>query len=168
MPTLNKLTCTILLPPTDTPLPEYRRKYLDSSVSVYVPVPEIPILQAAPAFNIQLRSEDEWIAPGLAMFVYIDGYYQCNRSKRTPLSGSSALELRVRQKEEKLAGGGGGFVGREWRWVQLDVGMFTLYSPRQVYVRLTDCLLSLQNKPTGLLALTMICKSMWVRLRSLC
>ena len=125
MPILNKLTCTILLPPTDTPLPEYRRKYLDSSVSVYVPVPEIAVLQAAPAFNIQLRSEDEWLAPGLAMFVYIDGYYQCNRSKRTPLTGSSALELRVRQKEEKLAGGGGGFVGREWRWVQLYVGMFS-------------------------------------------
>jgi hypothetical protein len=136
MPTLNKLTCTILLPPTDTPLPEYRRKYLDSSVSVYVPVPEIPILQAAPTFNIQLRSEDEWLAPGLAMFVYIDGYYQCNRSKRTPLTGSSALELRVRQKEEKLAGGSGGFVGREWRWVQLDVGMFLLFLPRSA--RLCD------------------------------
>lgn len=36
---------------------------------------------------------------------------------------SSGIEMRVRQKEEKIAGGGGEFVGREWRWVQLDVGM---------------------------------------------
>lgn len=168
MPTLNKLTCTILLPPTDTPLPEYRRKYLDSSVSVYVPVPEIPILQAAPAFNIQLRSEDEWLAPGLAMFVYIDGYYQCNRSKCTPLTGSSALELRVRQKEEKVAGGGGGFVGREWRWVGLDVGIFLRFSLDWFMHALLTAIFLLQNKPVGLQVLTMTCKSMWARSRSLC
>ena len=63
------------------------------------------------------------------MFVYIDGRYQCNRSKRMPPPGSatgnggSGVEMRVRQKEEKVAGGGGDFVGREWRWVELDVGM---------------------------------------------
>jgi len=61
------------------------------------------------------------------MFVYIDGRYQCNRSKRMPLPGSGVrgegIEMRVRQKEEKVAGGGGEFVGREWRWVELDVGM---------------------------------------------
>ena len=125
MPTCNKISCAIILPPTDTPLPEYHRRYLDSSVSVYVPVPDIPILHAAPSFNIQLWT-DGYIAPGLAMFVYIDGRYQCNRSKRMPPPGSaksSGIEMRVRQKEEKIAGGGGEFVGREWRWVQLDVGM---------------------------------------------
>lgn len=61
------------------------------------------------------------------MFVYIDGCYQCNRSKRMPPPGSSAkgsgIEMRVRQNEEKIAGGEGEFVGREWRWVHLDVGM---------------------------------------------
>jgi hypothetical protein len=126
MPTCNKLSCAIILPPTDTPLPEYRLRYLDSSVSVYVPVPDIPILHAAPSFNIQLWSEG-YIAPGLAMFVYIDGHYQCNRSKRMPLPGSaggSGVDIRLRQKEEKVAGGEGDFVGREWRWVGLDVGMW--------------------------------------------
>lgn len=62
------------------------------------------------------------------MFVYIDGRYQCNRSKRMPppgsAKGSNGIEMRVRQKEEKIAGGGGEFVGREWRWVHLDVGMW--------------------------------------------
>lgn len=125
MPTLGHLTCNILLPPTDTPLPEYKRKYLDSSVSVYVPVPDIPVLEVAPAFNIYLSS-DAWLAPGLAVFVYIDGVYQCNRSRRTSSDGPSrgAVEVRLRQKEEKVAGGLGDFVGREWRWVALDVGMF--------------------------------------------
>jgi len=128
MPTCNKVSCAILLPPTDTPLPEYHRRYLDSSVSVYVPVPDVPILHAAPSFNIQLWT-DGYIAPGLAMFVYIDGRYQCNRSKRMPPPGSatgnggSGVEMRVRQKVVKVAGGGGDFVGREWRWVELDVGM---------------------------------------------
>lgn len=60
------------------------------------------------------------------MFVYIDGHYQCNRSKRMPPPGSaggSGIEMMLRQKEEKVAGGEGDFVGREWRWVSLDVGM---------------------------------------------
>jgi hypothetical protein len=136
MPTCNKISCAILLPPTDTPLPEYHRRYLDSSVSVYVPVPDIPILHAAPSFNIQLWT-DGYIAPGLAMFVYIDGRYQCNRSKRMPPPGSvtgngvemrrGGIEMRVRQKEEKVAGGEGEFVGREWRWVELDVGMCSYF-----------------------------------------
>lgn len=37
--------------------------------------------------------------------------------------GGSSVEIRLRQKEEKVAGGEGEFVGREWRWVGLDVGM---------------------------------------------
>jgi hypothetical protein len=103
MPTCNKISGAIILPPTDTPLPEYHRRYLDSSVSVYVPVPDIPILHAAPSFNIQLWT-DGYIAPGLAMFVYIDGRYQCNRSKRMPPpglgrgDGNGGIEMRVRQK----------------------------------------------------------------------
>ncbi|KAM0718506.1 hypothetical protein Q7P37_005576 [Cladosporium fusiforme] len=127
MPTLGHLSCNILLPPTDTPLPTYKHKYLDSSVSAYVPVPNIPILHAAPSFNIQLRS-NAWIAPGLAAFVYIDGVYHCNRSKRAPdigTPGGSGVEIRLRQREDKMAGprgqSSGDFVGREWRWVELGV-----------------------------------------------
>lgn len=126
MPTCNKITCTILLPPTDTPVPEYKRRYLDSSVSVYVPVPDIPILKAAPSFNIDLWTDD-YIAPGLAVFVFIDGLYQANRSKLVPPLGSqggSGVRMTLRQKEEKVAGGEGSFVGREWRWVQLGTGTF--------------------------------------------
>lgn len=131
MPTLNNLDCTILLPPTSTPLPEYRRRYLDSSVSAYIPVP-VPALPAAQPFAIRLRA-DNWVAPGLAAFVFIDGIYHANRSKRAPLLGSeggSAVEILLRQKEEKVAGAEQGmFVGREWRFGGLDVGMSTRQFP---------------------------------------
>jgi hypothetical protein len=104
MPTLSKIHCSIQLSPTNTPLPEYKRSYLDSGVSVYIPVPN---LGSAPSFNIHLKT-DVYIAPGLAMFVFIDGQYQCNRSKMMPPLGTKGgLEMRVRQKEEKVAGAEG-------------------------------------------------------------
>lgn len=62
------------------------------------------------------------------MFVYIDGLYQCNRSKHMPSPdspGGGRIEMKLRQKEEKVAGGEGNFVGREWRWVDLGVGMLS-------------------------------------------
>lgn len=62
--------------------------------------------------------------------MFIDGKYQCNRSKPAGGEGEGVgVELRLRQREEKVFHGGRGegergvFVGREWRWVELDVGM---------------------------------------------
>lgn len=132
MPKLGALTASILLPPTDAKLPEYKRVYRDSSVSCFVPVPNIPILHSAPSFGVEVKS-DSWIAPGISVFVFIDGVYQCNRNKRTPPQGSeggSGMSIRLRQKEEKYGTGSGqqpavsraDFVARNWKWVELDIG----------------------------------------------
>ncbi|KAI5289509.1 hypothetical protein KEM55_008804 [Ascosphaera atra] len=57
------------------------------------------------------------------MFVFIDGVYQCNRNRDDldklflAAPGSSGVNFRVRQKEEQV--GGGGWVGRPWRFEPL-------------------------------------------------
>jgi len=81
-------------------------------------------------FSIHLTSEG-YIASGLAMFVYIDGQYQCNRH-RTDLSMSeseaintgSHINFRVRQKEEPQTGTD--FIGRDWSFVPLRLGKIVL------------------------------------------
>lgn len=121
MPHLKQLTCSIELTPTNTKLEEYGTTYGDGHVSTYIAVPT-----HQRTFNIHLTS-DGYIAPGLAMFVYIDGAYQCNRNRRgllepgegVPNEGSQ-VEFRVRQKEERQADGG--FVGRDWSFHALNTG----------------------------------------------
>lgn len=121
MPSLKQLTCSIELGPGNTPLKEYGARYYDGAVETLIAVPETAI-----PFSIHVASEG-YIAPGLAVYVFIDGVYQCNRNKsigdsvgdRGDPTGCNA-EFRLRQKEEKLPDGS--FLGRGWSFAKLDVG----------------------------------------------
>ncbi|KAL8905714.1 MAG: hypothetical protein Q9207_002470 [Kuettlingeria erythrocarpa] len=117
MPTLKQLTCTVEWSASgpSLPLQEYGTAYSDGLVETYVALPPIPT-----PFSIRLKS-DGYIAPGLSLFVYIDGEYQCNRGRNNlqipaGLSPKKLTEVDfiVRQKEEPLPGGG--FMGRQWRF----------------------------------------------------
>lgn len=65
---------------------------------------------------------------GLAMFVYMDGEYQCNRNRRnlqipdeTMRPGRTEIDFRVRQKEELQSDGT--FVGQQWKFKELNIGL---------------------------------------------
>ncbi|KAL8670689.1 MAG: hypothetical protein Q9168_004793 [Polycauliona sp. 1 TL-2023] len=80
--------------------------------------------------QIRLRS-DGYIAPGLSMFVYIDGEYQCNRGRnnlKVPTSTTQKhhtnVDFVVRQKEESLSDGN--FLGRQWLFGNLDGASSTI------------------------------------------
>ena len=101
MPTLKHLTCNIEWAGSESTLEEYEVKYSDGYVECHVAVPSQP----AP-FLIHLK-QDRYISPGIAMFVYIDGEYQCNRNRvnlRVPEQSSRRqqceVDFKVRQKEE--------------------------------------------------------------------
>ena len=95
---------------------------MDGLVETFIAVPLIPT-----PFSIRLQS-DGYIAPGLSMFVYIDGEYQCNRGRNnlkipnelTPKHHTN-IDFVVRQKEEALAGGQ--FLGKQWRFEELPGGL---------------------------------------------
>ncbi|EDN04009.1 predicted protein [Histoplasma mississippiense (nom. inval.)] len=71
---------------------------------------------------------DGYIAAGLAMFVLMDGVYQCNRNRddlRQMAKSSDAttkfrdVNFRVRQREERLPNGG--WIGRPWRFAPFQL-----------------------------------------------
>jgi hypothetical protein len=120
MPSLKQLTCTIELGSSHTKVPEYGKDYGDGHVTSYIAVPSEEV-----NFSIHLTSQG-YIAPGLAMFVYMDGQYQCNRNRRglqVPATGVKdehvEVDLRVRQKESKQADGS--FLGRDWTFAGLNL-----------------------------------------------
>lgn len=123
MPTLKQLTCHVEWTPSDTPFREYGIGYGDGVVESYIAIPA-----GSTPFSISLRS-DGFIAPGLAMFVFIDGVYQCNRyrgdlqnsNKLTMDCLSDTVNFRVRQMEEHLPDGG--WIGRPWRFEPLNIGI---------------------------------------------
>src|SRR6266536_1346213 len=107
MPTLNRINCTVEWDNTKVPFKEYGIKYGDGVVDCFIAIPEAPV-----GFAIHLQSSG-YIAPGLAMFVYMDGIYQCNRNRfnlRLPSSDIPRklieVDFRVRQKEEHQTEGG--------------------------------------------------------------
>ncbi|KAF4536547.1 Zinc finger zz-type protein [Lasiodiplodia theobromae] len=113
MPTLKQLTCTLEKEPSRTPLTEYSTSYSDGFVETYVAVPD-----ERTGFGIHLHSHG-YIAPGLAMFVYIDGVYQCNRHRNSLLAPDGTVtpefyevDFHVFQQEEKVSKGK--FLGRAW------------------------------------------------------
>lgn len=127
MPSLKQLTCSIELGSTHTKVPEYGKDYGDGHVTSYIAVPSEEV-----NFSVHLTSQG-YIAPGLAMFVYMDGQYQCNRNRRglrVPGKGVKSdqveVDLRVRQKETKQADGS--FLGRDWTFHGLNLGMRCLGS----------------------------------------
>lgn len=100
-------------------LAEFGTAYGDGCVETFVAVPEQP-----QSFAIRL-SFSEFIAPGLAMYVFIDGAYQCNRNRqglklRKPLDRKSLVDFVVRQKEEFQEDGT--MIARDWNFERLDIG----------------------------------------------
>jgi hypothetical protein len=123
MPTLKQITCNVEWSGSKLPLHEYQTVYADGYVETYVAVPSVPT-----PFSIHLRSHG-YIAPGLAMFVYMDGDYQCNRNRSNLKIPSEArtwkqteVDFQVRQKEELMPDGS--FSGKQWRFEPLKSSEF--------------------------------------------
>lgn len=123
---MKQISCSIELGPSNVKLPEYGTIVRDGYVETFVAVPDANI-----PFTLHIKTTG-YIAPGLAIFVYMDGDYQCNRNRtnlKFPAEGlpkkEYEAEFRLRQKEEKT--GDGKFVAREWSFARLDRGA-QLYS----------------------------------------
>ncbi|KAK2759048.1 hypothetical protein FQN54_003147 [Arachnomyces sp. PD_36] len=125
MPSLKQLTCHVEWGSSNVPFKEYGTAYGDGIVDTYIAVPNHPT-----TFSINLKSQG-YIAPGLAMFVFADGVYQCNRNRdqlecpKNPVTPDetdrklSEIDFRVRQKEEDASGDI--FTGRQWRFEPLSL-----------------------------------------------
>ena len=127
MPTLKQLTCHVewSASGSSVPLQEYGTVYSDGLVETHIAVPPV-----STPFSIHLKS-DGYIAPGLSMFVYIDGEYQCNRGRNnlkiptgTTQKHHVNVDFVVRQKEEAIPGGG--FIGRQWRFGEFSEGLWSI------------------------------------------
>lgn len=127
MPTLKQLTCNIEWGNiSGVPFKEYGTSYGDGVVESYVAIPNHP----AP-FSIRLKSHG-YISSGLAMFVFADGVYQCNRSRDTLKYPENPAEpdekdktkcevnFLVRQREEIKVDDV--WIGRKWRFEPLNLG----------------------------------------------
>lgn len=121
MPKLKKLVCQVLWADTGTPFREYATCYGDGVVETWIVVPEKPQI-----FTIRLTSTD-FIYEGLTAAVFMDGHYQCNRSRVNLLPAKKGvprdrtkINFLFRQKEKSL--GDGMFMGREWRFDDHNIG----------------------------------------------
>ena len=121
MPKLNQINCSIELGSSNTKLKEYGSRYKDGYVETFINVPDTDV-----TFTIHVKTEG-YIAPGIAIFVFMDGVPQCNRNRiglKFPGDGVEPreyeVELRLRQKEEKTSSGT--FVVREWTFKKLNRG----------------------------------------------
>lgn len=119
MPSLKDVNCVIELSESQHSLREFGTIYGDGFVETFVPVPSKP-----QSFSVHLTS-NRFIAPGIAIFVYVDGVYQCNRNRqdlklRKPSDSRSLVDFRVRQKEEKQEDGS--MIAREWTFDKLNIG----------------------------------------------
>ncbi|KAL6712018.1 hypothetical protein ACN47E_003061 [Coniothyrium glycines] len=117
MPSLKDLNCSLELSADQKTLSEYGTTYADGVVETFVAVPG----QKRP-FSIHLTSK-KFIAPGIAMYVFIDGIYQCNRNRqnlklRKDSDSRSIVDFKVRQKEEKQQDGS--MLAREWTFEELQ------------------------------------------------
>ncbi|KAF2679365.1 hypothetical protein K458DRAFT_394060 [Lentithecium fluviatile CBS 122367] len=118
MPSLKDLDCFIELPGTNNKLQEFGTSYNDGCVEAFVAVPS-----DSQPFAIRLSSS-QFIASGLAMYVFIDGIYQCNRNRqdlrlRKPPDRKTLVNLCVRQKEEMQKDGT--LIARDWRFEKLNI-----------------------------------------------
>ncbi|RYN56672.1 hypothetical protein AA0114_g2723 [Alternaria tenuissima] len=118
MPSLKDLNCVIELSESQQALQEFGTTYGDGFVETFIPVPSKP-----QTFSIHLTS-NKFIAPGVAIFVYVDGVYQCNRNRqdlklRKPSDSRSLVDFCVRQKEERQDDGS--MVAREWAFDKLNI-----------------------------------------------
>lgn len=123
MPSLKGLGCSIELGHPAHALQEYGTAYGDGFVETFIAVPSEP-----QKFSVHLMS-NMYIAEGLAMYVFIDGVYQCNRNRRgledrqgtgKPLGSKTLVNFTVRQKEERQQDGE--MIAREWGFEKLNTG----------------------------------------------
>ena len=131
MPILKDLACHVQWAETGSAFPEYGTIYGDGIVETYIAIPSHPQV-----FTIRLSSR-KFISEGLAMIIFIDGRYQCNRNrvnlepaKKDLPENRSRVDFLVRQKEKPL--GDGTYMGREWRFDDTNLGEFdtTTFPPR--------------------------------------
>lgn len=120
MPTLKDLVCHVQWADTNSAFPEYGTIYGDGLVETFIAIPNHP-----QAFTVRLTSR-KFIFEGLAMIVFIDGNYQCNRNRvnlQPPKKGlprnRTEIDFTVRQKEKPL--GDGTYMGRDWRFDDYNV-----------------------------------------------
>ncbi|KAH7123782.1 hypothetical protein B0J11DRAFT_529874 [Dendryphion nanum] len=123
MPSLKDLVCSVELAP-GRDLKEYMSTYGDGFVETFIAVPD-----DSKTFAVHLNST-KYISEGLAMYVFIDGIYQCNRNRigledrrksGKPLDSRTIVDFRVRQKEEKQ--NDGTMIARGWKFEKLNIGM---------------------------------------------
>jgi hypothetical protein len=117
MPTLKNINCSIELSESQRTLQEFGTTYGDGFVETFVAVPS-----KSQSFSVHLTS-NKFIAPGISMYVFVDGIYQCNRNRQDlklgkGSEGRSVVDFRVRQKEEKQRDGS--MIAREWKFERLD------------------------------------------------
>ena len=115
MPSLRQLDCQIEWGNTSNPFEEYGTAYGDGVVETYIVIPTSP-----QTFSIRITSRG-YISEGLAVLVFMDGEYQCNRNrlrlkprKNGLPKSATEIDFRLRQKEKPV--GDGSFIGREWRF----------------------------------------------------
>ncbi len=122
MPRLKDIICHLEWnSPKHIPFEEYKTTYRDGSVQCYIAIPLTPT-----SFVIHLKSSG-FIAPGLAMFVFIDSEYQCNRNRSNllmPAEGvdehDSEVDFRVRQKEYSCQDGT--WKAKQWQFRKVTGG----------------------------------------------
>lgn len=123
MPQLKQLSCCIQWAETGAPFLEHGTAYGDGVVETFIVVPKKP-----QCFSIRLTSQG-FIYEGLVMVVFIDGNYQCNRSRVNLLPPNKSLpghrteiDFLLRQREKSQ--GDGIYLGREWRFDNHNIGKF--------------------------------------------
>ena len=121
MPQLKQLSCCVQWTNTNAPFQEHGTVYGDGLVETFIIVPNKP-----QGFCIRLTSRG-YIYEGLAMIVFIDGQYQCNRTrvnllppKKERAANRTEVDFLLRQKEKPH--GDGVYMGREWRFDNHNIG----------------------------------------------
>lgn len=128
MPQLKQVSCCIQWADTGASFQEYGTQYGDGVVESYIAVPGKP-----QKFTIHLRTLG-YIAEGVCMVVFIDGNYQCNRSRlnlvpaRDGDKSNTEVSFLLRQKEK--AYGDDMYMGREWRFDDHNIGRYSTSSGR--------------------------------------
>lgn len=121
MPQLKQLSCCIQWADTNAAFQEYGTVYGDGVVETFIVVPNKP-----QGFCVRLKSRG-FIYSGLAMIVFMDGNYQCNRSrvnllppKKDQPMNRTEVDFLLRQREKSQ--GDGVYMGREWRFDDHNIG----------------------------------------------
>lgn len=114
MPHRDLLSCFVEIGESTSRLREYGTTYHNRTVETYVAIPSKPT-----PFSIRL-STNGYVAPGLAVYVFIDGIYQTNRNRRGATLEHGKLEFHLGQKEDLLKEGR--VIARGWWFEKLNIG----------------------------------------------